>query len=230
MKTPSIATLTFPMCMGLLVAALALAGCAAGTRPPQTPEQLLQRRNAMDQRLVTDGREMFQRLLARVKGQYDEYNAGRATAPPVIDILIISGGGDWGAFGAGFLKGWSRVPPGPDGEAGVRRRDWRQHWRPHRALRVPRRRAVERDDPGALPQPAKRLGQAALAAVFPPQQHVLRRGAGIGAGDAGDRHPGAGAADRGGGRGRAHPRRQHDQRRRRLAARLEPRRGGAARG
>ena len=23
-----------------------------------------------------------------------------------MDILIISGGGDWGAFGAGFLKGW----------------------------------------------------------------------------------------------------------------------------
>jgi predicted acylesterase/phospholipase RssA len=28
----------------------------------------------------------------------------------VIDILIVSGGGDWGAFGAGFLKGWLKVP------------------------------------------------------------------------------------------------------------------------
>jgi hypothetical protein len=97
----------------LLVAAIALAGCAGGKRPPRTPEQLLQLRDAMDQRLVTDGREMFQRLLGRVKVRYDEYSAGRATAPPVIDILIISGGGDWGAFGAGFLKGWSLVPPGP---------------------------------------------------------------------------------------------------------------------
>ena len=112
MKTPSIATLTLHVCTVLLVAAIALAGCAAGTRPPQTQEQLLQLREAVDQRLVTDGREMFQQLLARVKGGYDEYNAGRATAPPVIDILIISGGGDWGAFGAGFLKGWGRVPPG----------------------------------------------------------------------------------------------------------------------
>ena len=24
-------------------------------------------------------------------------------------ILIISGGGDWGAFGEGFLKGWKSV-------------------------------------------------------------------------------------------------------------------------
>jgi hypothetical protein len=113
MKTPSMATRTFHVCTVLLVAAVALAGCAAGTRPPQTQGQLLQLRDAMDQHLVTDGREMFQRLLVRVKGQYDAYSAGRATAPPVIDILIISGGGDWGAFGAGFLKGWSRVPPGP---------------------------------------------------------------------------------------------------------------------
>ena len=113
MKTLSIATLTFHVCTLLLVAAVALAGCAAVKRPPQTPEKLLQLRDAMDQRLVTDGREMFQRLLARVKARYDEYSAGRATAPPVIDILIISGGGDWGAFGAGFLKGWGRVPPGP---------------------------------------------------------------------------------------------------------------------
>src|SRR5262249_32486678 len=31
-------------------------------------------------------------------------------APPALDILIISGGGDWGAFGAGFLQGWQQVP------------------------------------------------------------------------------------------------------------------------
>ncbi|HSZ57688.1 MAG TPA: patatin-like phospholipase family protein [Tepidisphaeraceae bacterium] len=49
-------------------------------------------------------------LLHRTKGQYDEYRAGKRPDPPVVDILIISGGGDWGAFGAGFLKGWGRVP------------------------------------------------------------------------------------------------------------------------
>lgn len=113
MKTRSMMRRTVHGCTGLLVAALTLAGCAAGTRPPQTQEQLLQRRAAVDQRLVTDGRAMFQQLLARVKGDYDAYSAGRATEPPKIDILIISGGGDWGAFGAGFLKGWGRVPPGP---------------------------------------------------------------------------------------------------------------------
>jgi len=52
-------------------------------------------------------------MATRVKAQYDAYQAGRLSTPPVIDILIVSGGGDWGAFGAGFLKGWGRVPPGP---------------------------------------------------------------------------------------------------------------------
>ena len=56
MKTRAMTTRTVHGCTGLLVAALALAGCAAGTRPPQTQEQLLQRREAVDQRLVTDGR------------------------------------------------------------------------------------------------------------------------------------------------------------------------------
>jgi len=52
-------------------------------------------------------------MATRVKAQYDAYQAGRLSTPPVIDILIVSGGGDWGAFGAGFLKGWGRVPPEP---------------------------------------------------------------------------------------------------------------------
>ncbi len=28
-------------------------------------------------------------------------------------MLVLSGGGDYGAFGAGFLEGWGTVPPGP---------------------------------------------------------------------------------------------------------------------
>ena len=62
---------------------------------------------------------MIGRVVTRVKAQYDEYQAGRLSTPPVIDILIVSGGGDWGAFGAGFLKGWGRVPPGTHGAPAV---------------------------------------------------------------------------------------------------------------
>jgi len=49
-------------------------------------------------------------LLERTKTEYDRRAAGGQKEPSVIDILIISGGGDWGAFGAGFLKGWLKLP------------------------------------------------------------------------------------------------------------------------
>src|SRR3954468_18532463 len=53
---------------------------------------------------------MIGRALERTKARCDEYANSKTGAPPAIDILIISGGGDWGAFGAGFLKGWAKVP------------------------------------------------------------------------------------------------------------------------
>src|SRR5205814_10288456 len=93
----------------LLIALLVLVppiGCA-GKRPPMTQEQLLALRAKDDQRLVADARAAMQRVLERAKAKYDA-DKDNAT----MDALIISGGGDWGAFGAGFLKGWGKVPPG----------------------------------------------------------------------------------------------------------------------
>jgi hypothetical protein len=55
-------------------------------------------------------RELFGRLVKRIKAKYDQDAASGRKEPPLVDILIISGGGDWGAFGAGFLKGWQKVP------------------------------------------------------------------------------------------------------------------------
>jgi hypothetical protein len=80
------------------------------TRPPMTQQELLKLRTAGDEQSVAAGRELIGRLLERVKAEYDQYTAGARKTPPVIDIVIISGGGDWGAFGAGFLKGWQKVP------------------------------------------------------------------------------------------------------------------------
>jgi hypothetical protein len=75
-----------------------------------TQQELLKLRTTGDEQGTAAGRELLSRLLARTKGEYDQYTAGKRKTPPVIDILIISGGGDWGAFGAGFLKGWRTVP------------------------------------------------------------------------------------------------------------------------
>jgi hypothetical protein len=89
---------------------LALAAYRHSRTREHIPQQdLLQQRNASDEWHMTAGRSLFGQLLERTKSQYDLHNMGERQ-PPVIDVLIISGGGDWGAFGAGFLKGWQKVP------------------------------------------------------------------------------------------------------------------------
>jgi hypothetical protein len=96
--------------LALLIVAVALSGCFYDKRPKVTQQQLLQRRVDADQRSLDNSRQIGQRVLERTRAQYDDYTAHRRASPPVIDILIISCGGDWGAFGAGFLKGWRTVP------------------------------------------------------------------------------------------------------------------------
>jgi hypothetical protein len=101
------------MALSMLVVGLVLAGCGpALTRPPITQQELLKLRTAGDDQATIAGRKLLGRLLERTKVEYDRYTAGARKEPPAIDILIISGGGDWGAFGAGFLKGWQKVPAG----------------------------------------------------------------------------------------------------------------------
>jgi predicted acylesterase/phospholipase RssA len=104
-----VAALTVALCLGTL------AGCASNepTRPAQSNAQLLAAREAADARSAQDLSAMTGQLLARLKREHDDYAGGRSQRPPVLDVLVISGGGDWGAFGAGFLKGWRQVPAGP---------------------------------------------------------------------------------------------------------------------
>ena len=90
--------------------ALLLGGCGpAMTRPPMTQAELLKLRTAGDEQGAETGRRILGRMLENTKAEYDR-NAKAGKGQPVIDILIISGGGDWGAFGAGFLRGWKKIP------------------------------------------------------------------------------------------------------------------------
>src|SRR6266404_5370810 len=92
------------MAVSVFAVGLLLGGCGpAMTRPPVTQQDLLKARTTADEESVAVGRKLLGRLIERTKADYDRYPAGRRKEPPVIDILIISGGGDWGAFGAGFL-------------------------------------------------------------------------------------------------------------------------------
>ncbi len=93
----------------VLVLATLLPGCGT-TRPDQTSDFLLQRRAQYAQSYLEESIERYTALVQRTKAELDDHKAGRESEPPVIDYLIISGGGDFGAFGAGFLKGWRTIP------------------------------------------------------------------------------------------------------------------------
>ena len=95
----------------LVAGGLALSGCtAAQTRPEVARPDLLKLRTTGDEQVLAAGEKILQKLLERTKTEYDRRVAAGQKEPALIDILIISGGGDWGAFGAGFLKGWQKVP------------------------------------------------------------------------------------------------------------------------
>jgi hypothetical protein len=73
---------------------------------------LWQKRAADDAAREAQSQRLIDTLITRAKTKRDAGVAGSTTQPTTIDILIISGGGDWGAFGAGVLKGWGRVKGG----------------------------------------------------------------------------------------------------------------------
>jgi len=98
------------MAASALAGMLVLGGCGpAMTRPKVSQEDLVKLRTTADEQSAAAGRKVLGRLLERTKAEYDR-SVADGKQRPVIDILIISGGGDWGAFGAGFLKGWQKVP------------------------------------------------------------------------------------------------------------------------
>ena len=81
----------------------ALLGCAgAPARQERTQAQLFAERQALDAARADAVQVLIATLLARAE-------AKARSAQPTMDFLIVSGGGDWGAFGAGVLKGWGRV-------------------------------------------------------------------------------------------------------------------------
>jgi len=90
------------MKLAIAAAALLIAGCAASERSMRSTEELVAYRRGEDVARANQVRALSDRFLARVDAKA---RAGQRT----IDILVISGGGDWGAFGAGVLKGWSRA-------------------------------------------------------------------------------------------------------------------------
>ncbi len=98
------------LCISLLLACVtipSLVGCAVN-RPTQTTAELERMRVERLRDIDKYRKVTLDRYVERMKIDADAYHAGIDTYP-TFDILILSGGGDYGAFGAGFLQGWGSV-------------------------------------------------------------------------------------------------------------------------
>jgi Patatin-like phospholipase len=110
LSASAIRRLATAIAVPLVAAAFVLGGCGPAMKRSEVERQdLLKLRSESDKRATATGEKIIVRLLQRTKAEYDR-RAAAGQPPPVVDILIVSGGGDWGAFGAGFLKGWLKVP------------------------------------------------------------------------------------------------------------------------
>lgn len=92
----------------LLLLPILLAGCGSGhTRTGVAREEMVRQYEAYRADFAEQALAARERVVDRVKMKDDAARA--AGSAPTVDILILSGGGDYGAFGAGFLKGWESI-------------------------------------------------------------------------------------------------------------------------
>jgi predicted acylesterase/phospholipase RssA len=96
----------------LVVATAALCGCAVN-RPELSKPELERRAEMTRAQMVDDHRVVTRKLVNRMRNEQAEHEArlarGEPSEPPTFDVLILSGGGDHGAFGAGVLRGWGQA-------------------------------------------------------------------------------------------------------------------------
>lgn len=80
-------------------------GCAGKKRPELTEAQLQERAVADQAEMAATIHGAITKVITRVEGRAE-------AAPdevPTMNVLAMSGGGDYGAFGAGFLVGWGAI-------------------------------------------------------------------------------------------------------------------------
>jgi len=77
-----------------------------------TKAQLLEMQGPYASESIADRKHLADTVVRRLEREYE--NHMKTGAEFVYDILVLSGGGAKGAFGAGFMEGWGTLPPGPN--------------------------------------------------------------------------------------------------------------------
>lgn len=111
MARPSRTSFFAALSLGAAWLALTLAACTTPiVRPALDDAQLAEQRRVYGSTVSREYLASIRRVAERLRRIDRERKAAGDFQPLYLDILILSGGGDYGAFGAGFLEGWGRVP------------------------------------------------------------------------------------------------------------------------
>src|SRR5262249_9982626 len=87
-----------------------LPACSGERRPPLGTAEMARAQAEARRDFEKGDLETIRRLVMRLGARYRDYKDGKRPTPPTVDVLALSGGGDWGAFGSGFLVGWGECP------------------------------------------------------------------------------------------------------------------------
>ncbi len=98
--------------VAVVVCAALLCGVSVGCatqRGTLTQQELAERRRAFVEQQSEDWTWATRKIVRRMIREQREHLENPGSPAPTYDVLMISGGGDYGAFGAGFLDGWASV-------------------------------------------------------------------------------------------------------------------------
>jgi hypothetical protein len=100
-----------PLAAAVGVTLSMLCSCMPGPhRNTLTREQLRTAQAEFEADSLAVSQHIMKTILRRMELEVDEKAADPSLPEPTIDLLSISGGGDYGSFGASFLEAWGRVP------------------------------------------------------------------------------------------------------------------------
>ena len=99
-------------CSNIILLAVILISLSACQTPPLrsiTEQELVDGRQEFIRSYQSDIEKFSNKTVARIAHEFKNAQLTNDNEPQSFDILVLSGGGAFGAFGAGFLKGWGEV-------------------------------------------------------------------------------------------------------------------------
>ena len=88
----------------LFIGTTVVCGACARQRHIETADVLTARRDADAAKVQMVTKKLIVDLVEHVAAKQKDFADGKSKIPATVDVLVVSGGGDWGAFGADISR------------------------------------------------------------------------------------------------------------------------------